>query len=683
MIEQKMRSALLFLAGSLLAAGAWGQTVTFKQGSQDKANVALEYFGAAAREVTFDGDKQPKITLLIADDPNRTGDGTLDEDEKGQVTFVLNGASFASSVSASDLKFYDLGTGENIGAEEDTDETSAIRKRIVSGGQRGDSSVTFEMTVSSVIDPTDDTGDEFLSFYMPDLDVTPTLLNVENPGLGNGVTVVATNLRSVDSGSNPFPGRVLGTGAVVTAASAAGVTPVVTEQKGVDVVKDGTVLLINDRALTVGLGTGGAANVALADRKSITRTSGVEVTRANGDKVRGLMIGKMSLALANPAATAMKPALRVLRGDDLVVVNNRLDSTLSGRLTVAVNGPFQEGDQVFLGKNQEAQGAKVFEMSGGTAMLEFPLREAVTGDMVYVPGGVEDLQPGDFTASATLEFNDSLNASGPYPSATPGVPLTATGTLSYRGIKLNAYAHGVSRADDEAVTSFLRVTCTGAPDGCNVFLSCTDQDGNTAFDQIDASPSSEVIANNATEVFTSNEIAAALGGGWESGSGRCDLYSNGSLQVQHMIRTSGNALHNNSVVIGQGHTATRSIGIFRGEGTHSAGSVEVLANTVLQRLADGRLYGAYTAVSTIARSLGGVSGTPSEGMCGYISKTGAFTSGACLEDSDTLLRNAVPIRGGDIIYPVSLSYGVYRPARQEGYISLPMAASGAAPVLTR
>ena len=549
MIEQKMRSALLFLAGSLLAAGAWGQTVTFKQGSQDKANVALEYFGAAAREVTFDGDKQPKITLLIADDPNRTGDGTLDEDEKGQVTFVLNGASFASSVSASDLKFYDLGTGENIGAEEDTDETSAIRKRIVSGGQRGDSSVTFEMTVSSVIDPTDDTGDEFLSFYMPDLDVTPTLLNVENPGLGNGVTVVATNLRSVDSGSNPFPGRVLGTGAVVTAADATATPPVV-EQKGVDVVKDGTVLLINDRALTVGLGTGGAANVALADRKSITRTSGVEVTRANGDKVRGLMIGKMSLALANPAATAMKPALRVLRGDDLVVVNNRLDSTLSGRLTVAVNGPFQEGDQVFLGKNQEAQGAKVFEMSGGTAMLEFPLREAVTGDMVYVPGGVEDLQPGDFTASATLEFNDSLNASGPYPSATPGVPLTATGTLSYRGIKLNAYAYGVVRsaANGGMEKSFLRVTCTGASTGCNVFLSCTDQGGNTTFDQIAASPSSMVIANNATEVFTSDEIAAALGGGWESGRGRCDLYSNGSLQVQHMVRSGGLQV-NNSVVV--------------------------------------------------------------------------------------------------------------------------------------
>ena len=529
MIEQKMRSALPLLAGLLLSAGAWGQTVKFVQDNQGMALVASEYFGSAdGREVTFDGDKRPMITLQIMDDDTAgsPGNGVLDVRNEAKLTFTLNGATFASSVRAGDLKLYDNAAGNEIGDTTADVESNAMQKSIASGGGRGDRSVTFdlEVTGTTAIDPEADTGHEFLAFEMPSLQVTPARFSATDPTAGSGVTVVA-GLVAGRSGANPFPSRVEGS----VAANAAG-------RQAINPVDDGAVLMLAS-ALTASVGTGGTAQVALADRKAIIGTSGVSVTMDDGAKARGLNVGQVSVTLDDGTGGD----IYVLRGDDPAVdTGGTLDSTLAGTLNVTVRGPFQTGDRVLLGANQRATGAKPFEMSGGAATVELALRENILPmDMVYVPGGVDDLKPANFVATASWDFNDSDNRSG---SATQA---PAVGVLSYQGVNLRGYAYGVVRGGG-IESSFLRVGCLGAPAAtgvCAVFLDCNGQDGGAHFGQIQS------IANNATEVFTSAEIATALGGGWDSGRGRCDLLTDGtSLQVQHMVR-SGSIQVNNSVVV--------------------------------------------------------------------------------------------------------------------------------------
>ena len=658
MIEQKMRSALLLLAGSLLAAGAWGQTVKFVQNNQGMVQVASEYFGSAdGREVTFDGDKQPMITLQIMDDDTVTGAGVLDVRNEATLTFTLNGATFASSVNAGDLKLYDNPAGNEIGDTTADVESNAMQKSVASGGTRGDRSVTFdlEVTGTTAINPATG-GPKFLAFEMPSLQVTPARFSATDPAAGSGVTVVA-GLVAGRSGASPFPSRVEGS----VAANAAG-------RQAINPVADGAVITLAS-ALTASVGTGGTAQVALADRKAIIGTSGVSVTMADGAKARGLNVGQVSVTLDDGTGGE----IYVLRGDDFAVNTGTLDSTLAGTLNVSVRGPFQTGDRVLLGANQRATGAKPFEMSGGAATVELALRENITAmDMVYVPGGVDDLKPANFVATASWDFNDSDNASG---SATRA---PAVGRLSYQGISSVAYAYGISRANDEATTSFLRVTCASAAPpatGCRIFMDCTGEDGASYFGDLTGTGN---VPTGATGVFTSGQIATALGGGWDSGGGRCDLQSNGSLQVQHMVRTSGNALHNNSVVLGRTHTITTSTGLLGGPGIHPANAVTVsLPTGQLFRLPSGEFYGTYMAINALAASLGSESDALTAD-CGTIAADATVTATTPCATP----MGAVPLMSGDIIYPATatLSSGVYRPASQ-GYIATPMASS-TAPVLS-
>ena len=241
--------------------------------------------------------------------------------------------------------------------------------------------------------------------------------------------------------------------------------------------------------------------------------------------------------------------IKVLDSDASAATATTLHSSLSGTLDITVGGRMQENDAVILGANQTQADSKAFRMGeNGVATLGLVLENIPSMDIIYVPGGVATLRPAVFKATAEVNFNDARNAGGPVRTAT-GAIAEAEGRLSYQGVNPAAYAYGVVRsaANGGMERSFLRVTCADTPAGCSVFLDCNGQDGTGYFGQI--TTDSEPLANNATEVFTSDEIAAALpGGGWESGRGQCDLLSNGNLQVQHMIRSGGIQV-NNSVVI--------------------------------------------------------------------------------------------------------------------------------------
>ena len=593
MIEQKMRSALLLLAGSLLAAGAWGQTVILTQNSPVSVKVASDYFGSAdGREVTFDGEpKEARINLLISGDPRKpagSGVSAIASGNEATLTFTLNGASFASSVRASDLEYYDLATSAIVPTTyaadgrvattiyQQSNESNDIRKSVTAGGRRGDRSVTFNLEVVNHIVPanterypatgtdfvTGNAGAEFLSFVLPSLQVTPAPFNPLNPFGPSGVTVEA-RLAPGSSGANPFPRSVVGTtGRVLvpgvpgndgpdgTPGNADDVDPIAA-QLGVNPVDDGKVLELAS-AMTVGLAGRATAEVLLSERKVIASSgtnAGVGVVNEGGSRTRGLLVGRVSLDLTTD------PSVYVLRGDNPVVdvedagdtADDRLDGSLSGTLDIRVSGTFQEGDRMLLGADQTEGDAEVLEMSGNVATIEFPLTGNIAAmDLIYVPGGVVDLRPENFSAGATLSFNDPLNAS----RRVGGVG--SYGRLKYRGVDRRAYAYGVvrSRENGGMERSFLRVGCSGNPvhGMCNVFADCDDQNGQRYFGQL-----MPAIAHGATRVFTSDSIAENLGGGWETGRGRCDLLTDGTaLDLQHMIRSGGIQVNNSIVVNNSG-----------------------------------------------------------------------------------------------------------------------------------
>ncbi len=674
MIEQKMRSALPLLAGLLLSAGAWGQSVRLEQSVSYQLFVAHEFFGAPdGRTVVIDEDAQAAVNINIVGAGSDPAVGTLDAGNKATLTFTLAGATFAGPVSPNTLKLFRGGT-----------ELGSVVRTIEGGGGRGDRSVSFDLDVRATVDLAT-AGQEFFFFAVPSLVVDPVVLNptaMPNDRV-QGVTVVAT-ISQGSSVSNPFPTQVVGADGAPNAAA------------GVLVNLENSRLITLQRAVAANLGAGETANVAINNLKAIA--DGTQVTMADGTTtVRGVTVGALSVTLTpSPNATGSRSSLRVLRSNAKTNDEGTLNSGLGGTARVMVSGPFQAGDRVVLGADQGADGAKAFTMDDGAMMTDVPIGAMAAMPVVYIPGGTADLRPGVFTASLELRFNDPLNASGPVPGA------TSTGTIAYQGITTRAYAHGVSRANDVEVTSFLRLTCasvTPAAAGCSIFISCTNESGTPYFGDL---TTTATVPSGGTGVYSSGDIARALGGGWNEGGGRCDLMSNGALEVQHMIRTSGNALHNNSVVVGG--TQTNSVGLFRGTGPHPVGSVTVALGPAaepgsLYLFTDGRLYGILSVINGIASqqmsSTGLQPGTrfnapPSssggrfqpmdhEPGCAFLGTDGMVTPANCFHPEAPELMDATPLMTGDIIYP---SRAVFRPASRM-IIASPTVATSTGFVLSR
>ena len=677
MIEQKMRSALSLAAGLLLSAGAWGQTTTFTQTDDGNYSitVAEEYFGSeGGRVVTFDSGRAAAVKVNIA---QVGGSGTLDENNERDILFTLHGATFDSSATINNLSYYSA-AGTPSGD---------ISRQLVSGGSRGDTSVTYRLKVENTITPG---ANSFLYFELPALMVNPVRLNPATEATPvMGAAVVVTFGQGGRAGSNPFPARIL-----YNAGSGAPADPM----RAVRMDLEGAVVKTAPALMNAELGTATPhrADVAVDNRKVIAANSGVPVPMAGGAMVRGLQLGTLTVALSPPGNPLNdQNSIQVLRttgGFAPAVTANGLDSSLNGTVEISVSGNFQENDRVLLlpAASPPGEAAKTFERNAAGAMtVEVPLGTINPRMVVYVPGGVEDLTPGrrgTFRASLSLDFNDDRNKGGP---VRDGI---SSGVIQFQGVMTRAYAHGVSRADDTEVTSLLRLTCasvTPPATGCNVFLSCNGEDGADYFGDLTGA---EAIPSGGTGVYSSGQIASVLGGGWSQGAGRCDLLSNGTLEVQHMIRTSGLALHNNSVVIGA--TRTNSVGLLGGSGGgHPAGSVTISLGPAapqgsLYLLRDGRFYGTLTAVTALqaqraqARSMGlppstrlnappSSSGGGFQPMdhqmgCAYLEVDNTITPTNCIhsDDIDTTpaLAGATELMNGDVVYPASENNAVFRPS---------------------
>ena len=405
------------------------------------------------------------------------GGAAISEGNEANLTFSLAGATFAERVSLSQFSSTD---------------NSNVSLSLAEGGQQGDSWVTVRVAVEGGDLPIDGA----IQFTVPDLQVTPVdLIPGANPpllgvALGASVEVVR---RTGDS----FP-----EGPVARGDSAVYSQLMYTLVTAVDVTL---------RSDPMPIGT-----VSLMDRKVLTGATEAMPTGS-------LNLGTLTFAIISGGSTRAL-AEKSTNMDPLVDL-----ASFPGDLVVTASGNFQTDDKVMLGEAELTRSE-----DGGSYSGSIAVEEATAGvPITYVPGGVDNLLPTTFNATVAVQYDDELNASGPVEGQ------QATATISYEGISLAAYAHGIVKAGG-AATTYLRVACPGAAD-CSVFASCRDQSGGSHFGELG------VVAAGGLEVYDSNEIGEALAGGWETGRGRCDLLSDGVLEVQNMLNQ-GSANVNNSLV---------------------------------------------------------------------------------------------------------------------------------------
>ena len=530
MIRHMTRPAALLLSGVLLASGAWGQDTVLRQ-SATMVSIASEYFGVPeGREVGRDvspGSGAPTVTLTLADDltDTNTSPTGVTAGNVARVTYTLTGATFSATVNSSALDGVDATASSNNNFE--------ITTEVVAGGARGDGSVTFEVTVDDLMD----LGDA-LVFSVPQLQVIPAVLLADpNTGAPKNVGVgVGTELAVRKATGTPFSPSIqdmTDTGKLDAAGKNASDPVLVGSSQVYDTM--GSALNFGWAGVSAASNVVSTALVEVTMRKQIRRLA-APATDPTGDNpataTPALLVGTLDI-------TASAGAPKDLGGRDAAVDTTgtppELGDKLSGTVDVKVSGPFRSGDAVYLGE-------KSLTVSGGLATGSISIEGLLQADapgqkVIYVPGGVDDLKPSTFTASAALSFDDSENAS---PAAGPWPHYASSGEIRYRGYTPQGYAYGVVKGGGTD-GSFVRITCA-SPVGCKVFLDCADQSGMEYFGELDA------IGGNATAVASSEMIASALGGGWSSGRGSCELVANAPLEVQHMVRA-GHVLVNNSVVV--------------------------------------------------------------------------------------------------------------------------------------
>ena len=519
MIKQARWMAALASAGLLAVASAQSlaqaNAATLTQTVTNAFLVASEYFGDEARTVSTDGESattaaspseadQPMVVLTV-------GTSDIAADNEAELKFELSGATFASGAGLSNLS--------------SGDENAAFG--LISGGSKGDSVVTYRVTASGgAIGST-----EALTFAVPNLDVTPAVIDAAG---AKGVTVTSTVkvLNTAGATTSRFPSKVLvgtidldGDGTTSDAEKAAStvMNKRVIGTKGV---------------VTAKLGEGETAEVSLANRKVLA--TGTAYNKMKALKLGALTVEFDATGTAATGDTTVQAGVFTLDGTRLAVANDRVDSSLSGDINITVSSSnFKSGDKVVLVAGLES--TDLASSGNGTMTGEVDLEEIATPgtSILFVPGGVENLTPGTYDASAVVEFDNSKS------SKKVGAKST-TGTLKYQGVSTEGYAYGVVKSGGTD-TSFLRVTCADpkiGTDACSVFLDCNDKAGMGYFGEL---PS---VARDATEAYSSEAIGTALDGGWTAGRGSCDVMSDGGLVVQHMVLSHG-LLVNSTAVVGR------------------------------------------------------------------------------------------------------------------------------------
>lgn len=369
------------------------------------------------------------------------------------------------------------------------------------GGNAGDGFVTFEMDVQTSL-----VNGDAIVFEVP------RLTNVDLSSDTSAVVAIS-NILPTTTAPDPFPNTI--------------------ENNMCDLPNDCIVAVSSSPYSAFDLGSGNTGQVLIDDRAIID--SGGTPIDTNGPTpggVRdGLLIGEHDLDLE------VLPPLQ--RDGDPFSITTGGDGV--GTVTLTATGEFRSGDIVFIDISNPGvvDTGESFTIVGNTATSPaIPSDTAEAAGILnvfYVPNEVDDLSPEVFGLAARIDYTLSTNQTD---NALPPVP---PGEIEYDNIDVEGYAYGVVRAGGTD-RSFVRVTNESATPA-SIFFSCTDDAGTSSFGDFG------ILGGNQTEAFDSDEIGGFLGATF-SGRGACDILTDGSISVQHKIRSS-DILTDNSVVVGR------------------------------------------------------------------------------------------------------------------------------------
>ena len=519
-----LSAATAAIVGAVIASAApsWAQA-TFTLGGTTVNTPAESPFGgvtAFARELFGEGssgtvitvDSSTNLTLTAGfSGGTPTNANNVAEDREATFTFSLqDGVQFAEAVGA--LAFSEGGTSMQ----------AKISLAGTTGGEKGDSSVSYKVRAESVLNA----AASVFTFTIPKLQNASVLgnppVNDVPPSIRIRVTVVPTagrfpppnsfptypptgntnqnlNVRIVAKSEVRFP-------LVVTPTET---TPLAERTANIDL-QDRTRFVAGDRVVTVrgpadsGFGTEGRSALKLATL-TITPRSGTNNPDADGD----------------------------------------LAATSGDVVDVTVRGSFGAGDILFLSRDESLSttGAAttrdtVLTISGTTATSSAPLSTLMDTNsrtLYLVPAADNPLNRGLFTAEFQVDFADeSMRGQR---AETPGV------VVEYANLSVQGYAYAIPNPGSGDVGN-LRIRCESAAN-CSVFLDCRDQNGMAVgdFPEISLRPKATVVLNTKS-IDPQLSLARRLGVETWTGRLSCEILTNADIGVQLLTRSDGTLVNN-------------------------------------------------------------------------------------------------------------------------------------------
>ena len=544
--------------------GAWGAKVTVA----NQPTYASELFGPGHDSPVYPEGMTPRVTLLlpgnlnaVADDetmPARNHSGAV------EVTFDLIGGTFDAAVTG--LMF-----DNDAGGANDAVAAPAAVASIVSGGRKGDSSITIRVEEADQTDNNNEGRNGAFTDRSPDTAANDQIIYFDVPRLADLALSGAHAKDPEKSVKLRATWRLIsgafGAPAFLTGGAANGFTEkVVLARDSLTLsISDShtqSIVIDGDSAFT-SIKTPPAAKgyVTLAMVTVTTKQLNPSTARMGSAEV---LVGQLegTPGTRTPATDAdiykakvdPVPAKPWLLHD---LDGKEIEEGLRGTLTIHASGTrglFNEGDVLFVdydndGKMGEGEGI----MHDGGTMAEGEalsidagksdsFKDGITGNfkVLYMPGGKEHINhDSKIKVTAMVEYSD--------PSAIDEGAKSNYTTLNFDGVGDSIMAYAIAQTDNgRGDSSNLRVRCeqpAAGAEACRVFLECWGDTGTETrgFGEVEGG-----VAADGVEVWNAANVEDVTGRMPDSRHS-CRVLSKGTVTVQQLTR-SGGVLVNNTYV---------------------------------------------------------------------------------------------------------------------------------------
>ncbi len=586
------------MVACVAGVGAWGASVTVSPNPE----YATELFGAGHAAISYPEGMTPMVMLTIPGDVSNDGDATTGGDNpltasvetdfnstggethmgEAEITINILGGTFDANVTglmwdvdlAADGN--DADEGDDGDGADDSDPATGNTMNdyvaapgtavsIVSGGRKGDSSITIKVMAAGAADNTvgerDPGNYQRIRFALPKL-VNAALAgaNITDAKTDNDVKTVWARAESrIVSGAF--------TDGFITGAIPHYVTPVIRARDSVtlkiEASDDGmkTIALKDDAAK----GLTAFKSVKEKNKDGYVELATVTVTTQQPNPAtavegsKRMVVGKLRPAGASVDAAAdqelYKPAVKAVPAAPYMLHDldgEAIDEGLRGTLTVNAMGTrdlFNEDDMLFIDydKNGKMGSGEAIEIDGDMGMgdaLSVDSSKSESFDkggtgafkVFYMPGGKGNLNHGAMiNLTAMVDYSD--------PTAIDEAPKKSSTTMNFDGVTSEVDAYAIPQSGNgKGDMANVRVRCEASM-GCRVFLECWDDDGMRSFGE------AGIVAGNALAKWDSAAIEEVLGIDEATSRHSCRILSAGMVKVQQLTRDgSSGTLVNNTYV---------------------------------------------------------------------------------------------------------------------------------------